>query len=132
MQVDGAAAAPGAHDSMVREFDDSPAGSRAARHFVEDACRRWGHLHMVEEAALVVTELTTNAVRHARSAFVVALSSTPTGLRIAVSDASPAPPVPRRPDLLDTGGRGLALIAAVATAWGVDLLDDGKVVWAEL
>jgi anti-sigma regulatory factor (Ser/Thr protein kinase) len=115
-----------------RRFDATPAGSRAARQFVIETCRQHGLRAMAHEAAIVVTELATNAVTHARTPFVVVVALLRDVVRISVQDASPAVPVPREPELLDTSGRGLALVSAVATKWGVELGDTSKVVWAEL
>jgi anti-sigma regulatory factor (Ser/Thr protein kinase) len=103
-----------------------------ARHFVADVLNRWGHSQaLLEDATLVVTELATNAVLHARSAFGVEIGPHGAGVRISVRDASHA-----RPRLRDNGmaasGRGLRLIDAIATRWGVDMTGDGKIVWAEL
>jgi hypothetical protein len=41
-------------------------------------------------------------------------------------------PQPRRAKPLESSGRGLGLIEAIAVIWGVDVLPDGKVVWAQL
>jgi anti-sigma regulatory factor (Ser/Thr protein kinase) len=88
----------------------------------------------VDEATaveLLVSELATNAVRHARTSFEVAIwvgSKT----RVEVSDGSPVPP--RRsvgPGSGDEGGRGLILVDRLALAWGFHLTGHGKTVWFE-
>jgi anti-sigma regulatory factor (Ser/Thr protein kinase) len=103
-----------------------------ARRFVVDALERWGCHDVIDDAALVVTELTTNAVAHARSAFTVNVRWLPGRVAITVHDASHALPR-RRAALLDApSGRGLHLIATVARTWGARPVREGKVVWAEL
>jgi anti-sigma regulatory factor (Ser/Thr protein kinase) len=136
------------HSSVVhqRSADDRPdsrhqsryfgAGLHApseARNFVVAALRRWGcDEGLVDAAALVVTELATNAVVHARLPFTTAVSLGDAGvLRVSVLDASRIPPVQRHDGPMSQSGRGLALVAALAQRWGVDATDDGKVVWAE-
>ena len=53
-------------------------------------------------------------------------------IRVSVRDASLGRPRPRQAGPLESSGRGLRLVEALATVWGTDLLPDGKVVWAEL
>jgi hypothetical protein len=106
---------------------------RAARHFVVDALQAWGtERRLVDSAALVVTELTTNALMHARSGSKVRIWANHDAIRIAVEDAAAVLPVQRSASSLASSGRGLALVAALSQQWGADLLDEGKVVWAEL
>jgi anti-sigma regulatory factor (Ser/Thr protein kinase) len=90
---------------------------------------------VVDDAALVATELVANAVLHAGGPIGLALSWTvdePKRVRVQVSDDSPSPPVARSYGSGASTGRGLALVASIATRWGVDRSDGGKVVWAEL
>lgn len=82
--------------------------------------------------ALVVTELVTNAIRHADSSPELTLRSGDGRVRIEVFDSGPGHPVLARPEATATSGRGLALVDAMADAWGVERARWGKVVWAEL
>jgi anti-sigma regulatory factor (Ser/Thr protein kinase) len=108
-------------------------GAAQARHFVAQTLRGWGRADLVDDAAVVATELASNAVLHARTGFTVSLVSPGDGIiRVAVRDASDALPRPRCPTPLEGSGRGLGLIEAIAAVWGVDVLPDGKVVWAQL
>ena len=103
---------------------------RTARHFMTDA---WGYGgSLVRDAQLVVAELASNAVVHARSSFSVAARAEPFGVRISVHDASSVTPTVRENDPIALSGRGLRLVAAIAADWGVDITADGKVPWAEL
>lgn len=104
-----------------------------ARAFVAATLTTWGardELH--DDAALVVTELAANAIKHARSGFTVSLDRVEDGIRITVGDADPAPPARRSPDVRATSGRGLLLIDAVAASWGSTPADGGKLVWARI
>lgn len=102
------------------------------RRFVCGTLEGWGVSHLVADAALVASELSTNAVRHARSTFRVELTRFATAVRIAVYDASTEVPVMRAPSPTDAGGRGLAVVAGLSREWGSTCALDGKVVWAEL
>lgn len=110
-----------------------PSSSGKARRFVSGALRSWRMPEMADGALeLLTSELTTNAVRHARSAFTVVVRYDGDRVRIEVDDSSPEVPQPRTPDDEDTGGRGLILVEALAEAWGTTPTPDGKQVWFEL
>jgi hypothetical protein len=119
---------------VLADFLPEPKAPRDARRFVSDTLRRKGHdAGLINDAQLVVSELATNAVIHARSAFSVGVRSSHRGARLSVRDASPRRPViPGRAS--ETGrGRGLRLVAALAADWGVlEAATTGKTVWAEL
>ncbi|MFF6997005.1 ATP-binding protein [Streptomyces sp. NPDC008313] len=88
-----------------------------------------------ETAALVVSELVTNAIVHTASAHVVCeLHDDDELVRIAVRDEGCAPgephPSPQRPE--EEHGRGLLLVSAVCRAWGALETGPGLLVWAEL
>jgi anti-sigma regulatory factor (Ser/Thr protein kinase) len=89
---------------------------------------------LADDGALIVSELMSNAVRHARrgSLRVVVERPETACLRIGVVDFSKVPPVRRAPDPEDEGGRGLVLVAELAEDWGSEPLPWGKRVWAEL
>jgi anti-sigma regulatory factor (Ser/Thr protein kinase) len=87
-------------------------------------------VQLIDDAALVVSELVTNAVRHTDSAPVVVAQLDGSRLRIEVHDHSrqPATPVTRP----DGGGLGLHIVARLADSWGCEPTPTGKYVWAEL
>ena len=110
-----------------------PSSSGKARRFVAGALRSWRMPEMTDGAVeLLTSELTTNAVRHARSPFTVVVRYDGERVRIEVDDSSPAAPEPRTPSGEDTGGRGLILVEAMAESWGMAPLPSGKRVWFEL
>lgn len=92
----------------------------------------------VEDAELIASELVSNAVRHARKSdtdkITVALIRVerPSGVALIVVDSSPEPPVKREFTLDDEGGRGLAIVDALAAHWDWRPEGDGKAVIAIL
>jgi anti-sigma regulatory factor (Ser/Thr protein kinase) len=102
----------------------------------------WAAESFCEDATLLVSELVTNVVRHVAGPLTMRLEvaltdsgpsdggRTERGLRVAVVDRSPAPPVvgARGP----AGGYGLGLVVAIADRWGSEEHRGGKRVWFEL
>ena len=101
-----------------------------ARDFVRDHLVAHGADHLVEDIRLVASELATNAVRHAGSAFTVGLDVGDHDVRLWVWDSSPSAPTKVAGDPMGAGGRGLALVEVLSSQWGVALLDGSKTVWA--
>jgi hypothetical protein len=105
--------------------------ARAARDFVARTCLDWQMAAAIPAACLVVSELVTNGVVHARTDVEVHLFALGGRLRIAVRDGAAAPPRVRPPDEHRLGGRGVALVDRLAHTWGcLPTGDGGKVVWA--
>jgi anti-sigma regulatory factor (Ser/Thr protein kinase) len=103
------------------------------RRQVERVLHLWRLDALAWQVELVVTELATNAVRHARTLFTVAMTWDGRRLRIEVSDAHPVPPEPRDEIPADsTGGRGLLLVEQLADRWGYDPHERGKTIWCDL
>jgi hypothetical protein len=114
-------------------FPWSGRGPTDARRFVTDTLFAWGYADLIDDAAVITTELAANAVLHARTSFTVTIARRPDGtVRVAVRDASILPPRQRQPGPFEGSGRGLGLVEAIASGWGADILADGKVVWAQL
>ena len=107
---------------------------RLARQSTRDALAAWRLACLDETAVLLVSELVTNAVRHARGsdAITLELEAKGTWLRIEVTDGDPRRPQPRTPAGLDGSGFGFVLVDALAAKWGVRETATGKAVWAEL
>jgi anti-sigma regulatory factor (Ser/Thr protein kinase) len=85
-----------------------------------------------ESAVLLTSEAVTNAIVHGRSEVRLVVSVADRTIRVEVGDDNSRLPVRRPPDAGALDGRGLALLEAMATRWGVAALDVGKVVWFEL
>jgi anti-sigma regulatory factor (Ser/Thr protein kinase) len=109
---------------------------RLARTFAAETLARWPiGVEDVETVRLVVSELVTNAVRHAPTSqrTTVELSCHDDMLRVTVSDGSAAPP--ERGELTSStaeDGRGIGLVDALADRWGTEPWPGGKVIWCEL
>jgi anti-sigma regulatory factor (Ser/Thr protein kinase) len=91
----------------------------------------------VGDAVLVVSELLSNAIRHARplpgSSVQVAWALDEGAVEVAVSDGgAPTRPVPVQPTVSSLGGRGLGVVENLARSWGVRSDDGGLTVWAVL
>ena len=106
-----------------------------AREATREVLTSWHVAHLEETAVLFVSELVTNAVRHASSGgsmLVLRLEAAGTSLRIEVHDADPQWPQPGIPSGLDESGFGFVIVDALANKWGVTDTATGKAVWAEL
>ncbi|MFD0529725.1 ATP-binding protein [Kitasatospora arboriphila] len=101
-----------------------------ARRLAAHALRRWGLEELSETTELMVSELVTNAIRHATRPVTLRLVRT-SRLRCEVGDDSPALPRARRAGPDDEHGRGLQIVARCADDWGATRLGAGKVVWFE-
>jgi anti-sigma regulatory factor (Ser/Thr protein kinase) len=112
----------------------APQAVRLARRATRDALAGWQLGQLEETAVLLVSELVTNAVCHARDTGAVALelTSAETWLRVEVLDADPREPQQRTPEAWDESGFGFVLVDALADRWGVRQTAGGKAVWAEL
>lgn len=124
-----------AHTALEATWEfpaDITAASEARRRLAATLARLGHPTALLEDARVVVTELATNAVRHAGSAFAVSIDDDGARVRIGVRDRSRAMPAPQEPSVHRLSGRGLVLVSALASRWGVDPRPDGKVVWAEL
>ena len=111
-----------------------PSSVPAARRFTTDAIIDLGAEESAGEAQLLVSELATNAVIHARSPIRLTVLREGDCLRVEVRDDDPqVPRIPERmPPVSATGGRGILLVDAMATDWGVNSNEKGKTIWFEL
>jgi anti-sigma regulatory factor (Ser/Thr protein kinase) len=83
-----------------------------------------------DDALIVVSELVTNAVVHARSEALVVAAFDGGRLRIEVHDQDPTPPVVA-PTAGRDGGFGMRIVESLCDAWGWVATDSGKWVWTE-
>jgi anti-sigma regulatory factor (Ser/Thr protein kinase) len=105
---------------------------RATRRFVFGVLDAWGLADLQWDAALIVSELANNAVRHGASPFRVLVSRAGDGVRIGIHDVAPGRPHQRPAAEDDLDGRGIAIVKALSTGWGCESLSDGKFTWADL
>jgi anti-sigma regulatory factor (Ser/Thr protein kinase) len=129
-----------AEQARVETFDGSSISCRAARSFVRDTLEEWGHIDLADDAALCVAELAANAVLHARGHFDVVVAPIDGGAHIEVVDGRPAHVPAALPGsgtaadvaATSTTGRGLRVVAAVASRWGVTVATTTKAVWFDV
>ena len=123
---------------LIYSPPSKPEGPGLARAMIGDACRRWGLPELEIPAALVVSELVTNAIVHAHGRILLEATLRGAYVHVRVHDGSAREPVLGPP--LDDGdpqrdhGRGLRLIERYCSGWGFLPRADGagKVVWATL
>lgn len=121
-----------------------PVSVPGARRFVADGLTSWGRPALVEDAALCVTEMASNAALHSGSGFMdVSMQDHRASVRICVEDEGRAPvqavvsPMPERtgpvaPEDEPTTGRGLMIVSILASSWGVEETRSGNRIWAEI
>lgn len=116
-----------------RRFSCDPTSVRLAREFVANTLV--GVPSSVQDSvAVMVSELATNAVLHAATAFDVRVDRTGARVVVAVSDAGPGDPSVRRPSSSELHGRGLRIVRELSDDWGVRETPStsGKTVWFSL
>jgi anti-sigma regulatory factor (Ser/Thr protein kinase) len=116
----------------------APQSAGAARRFATAALAEWRLAALADDVDLVISELITNALLHARGDRRVAAGA---GIRLdleydgkavtcRVADGSALPPTPEQAGDTAESGRGLLLVDALSAAWGWSHESAGKVVWA--
>jgi len=107
---------------------------RAAREFVAATLDAHAFEGDTDAALLLVSELATNAVRHAATPFDIIIDLQGGRLRVAVIDHDvDHPPRVGQPSAQDPSGRGLLIVEQLSARWGTDELGDGsKSVWFTL
>jgi len=117
---------------VAQRFPLTLASVPQARALATEVCERWQVTPTVSaRVQVIVTELASNAIRHAGTPLELVLRRSDMYIHIAVLDGDEHPPRLRgteRPH--DEGGRGLLLVEAFSAAWGFNLTVDGKSTWA--
>ncbi|HVM26411.1 MAG TPA: ATP-binding protein [Mycobacteriales bacterium] len=104
----------------------------AARRTVAALCGPAGLEGLCDTAELLTSEVVTNALVHGDGQIQIRAQAAHGRLRVEVQDQGTGIPQPREAGPADEGGRGMRLLAALATGWGVTPVTGGKVVWFEL
>ncbi|MEH0424428.1 SpoIIE family protein phosphatase [Streptomyces sp. B21-083] len=112
------------------ELDLDPSVVADARKRASDQLAGWGLEDLTFVTELVVSELVTNAIRHAEAPIRLRLILN-RSLICEVADGSSTAPHPRRARIFDEGGRGLLLVAQLTDRWGTRQTPTGKIIWAE-
>ncbi|MFJ7156004.1 SpoIIE family protein phosphatase [Streptomyces sp. NPDC101118] len=128
---------PGTHRAprihqYVHQAD--PEGLSEARYALRQALRDWGMPELADDVELAAGELLVNALLHTDGGAVLTMEVLPEPvrrIRLWVKDRSSVWPRRRSPGEAATTGRGLLLVDALATHWGVESRGDGKAVWCE-
>ncbi|MFD8108524.1 SpoIIE family protein phosphatase [Streptomyces microflavus] len=128
----GSSQAPRLHQ-YIHQAD--PEGLSDARAIVRQALADWDMADFADDAELVTGELLVNVLLHTEGGAVLSLEVLPEPvrrIRLSVQDRSSAWPRRRTPGETSTSGRGLLLLDAVATRWGIEPRGEGKAVWCEI
>jgi anti-sigma regulatory factor (Ser/Thr protein kinase) len=114
-----------------RAFPAASGSVGAARQFLADCLTGFDSTQLAN-AQLMVSELATNAVVHASTVFTVTVTRRATSALVAVHDTGGGLPAVRPPAPDAVNGRGLRIVRALSSDWGVDTEPDGKTVWFEI
>ena len=117
--------------SLELELPADLSSAAAARRAVQETCRTWG-LADASDAVLAASELVTNAVLHAGTPVLLALSLDRDGLTLAVSDGAQAVPWQQPASMTREGGRGIAIVDQLGARWGIVRTVLGKTVWINM
>jgi serine/threonine-protein kinase RsbW len=115
-------------------FPREPQTAAKTRHLVRTSLSAWTLDSMADSAALVISELVTNAVCHARGPMlrVIVERPTPDQVYLGVVDRDPNHlPHQQEPDLEAAGGRGLLMVDALTDRWGCDRLGSTTRPWGK-
>ncbi|MGW6414834.1 ATP-binding protein [Streptomyces sp. NPDC055055] len=126
---------PTGHPAYSQTLPREPQSAAVARRLVRTALTLWGMESLIEDTALVVSELVSNAVDHSRLPSIRVIVSRPsaTEVRVGVVDRSKTIPTMRTDSNGDQlRGRGLVVVDTLTERWGTELYRWGKQVWADL
>ena len=118
-------------DRQLRLEGETHAVPRARR-FVAETLAETVTAELLRDAQLAISELVTNAILHADSDVSVRVRGGAGGVQLEVADESRILPLRPQPSAEAMTGRGLTLVEGLASSWGVDLTEHGKVVWCRL
>ncbi|GHE15711.1 sodium/proline symporter PutP [Streptomyces alanosinicus] len=112
------------------DLPSDPAAVAHARTLAAQRLTEWGIADLTFTTELIVSELVTNAIRHATGPVCLRLIRD-RGLICEVSDTSSTSPRMRHARTTDEGGRGLFIVAQLARRWGTRYTTNGKIIWTE-
>ena len=112
--------------------EHGPGGPAQARAAVVANAERLGLGELADYVVLLVSELVTNAIRHAVAPIDLEIEVDQDEVVVAVRDGSAVPPAPRDAGIEAEGGRGMLLVDLLTEEHGVRAQPPGKTVWARL
>jgi serine/threonine-protein kinase RsbW len=116
--------------SWSRTLRAGPATAAEARWFLWEAPNDQDVSVNMDDAALLTTEVVSNAARHGREPIELSITLEDEGLRVSVFGQGPG--FDPEDEAIRTGGWGVNLIEQLSSQWGVDRKDDGAEVWFRL
>jgi hypothetical protein len=117
-------------DRVAVTLPASGTSPRESRRFVAKQLELWGLSQCTDALVLLVSELVTNALLHARTDMTVSMArGANSTILLEVTDGSPALPAQRRYSQFAGTGRGLNMVATMSAGWGVRVEGQGKTVW---
>ncbi|MBO1332838.1 SpoIIE family protein phosphatase [Streptomyces sp. VRA16 Mangrove soil] len=127
----GTEQAPRIHRYVHQADPDGLSDARAA---LREHLTAWGLGGMADDVEVAAGELLVNALMHTEGGAVLTLevlTGPPRAVRLWVKDRSSARPHRRTPGETATSGRGMLLVEALASRWGVEPRGEGKAVWCD-
>ena len=115
----------GRQRTRSRELPAGPDAAKEARWFLLDALRGRQEPQDVETAALLASEVASNAARHGKEPIELSVTLEDEGLRVSVLDQGPG----FDPTDEALSGTGLTIIEALSSDWGAQRTEDGTEVW---
>jgi anti-sigma regulatory factor (Ser/Thr protein kinase) len=122
----------GALGVLSVDLPPEPASATRARVLTRECLQASCSFDTLDTVSLLVTELVTNVILHARTPMQLTVESSSEHVRICVEDTSTDRPEPQRNGDGALAGRGLVLVERLASSWGVEATPLGKVVWCEV
>jgi anti-sigma regulatory factor (Ser/Thr protein kinase) len=114
------------------ELPPEPSSATRARRLAREQLAMACPSEVLETVSLLVTELVTNAILHARTPLRLVIETHADYVHLCVEDASRLQPEVHHYGTDAVTGRGLALVEQLASSWGVDGTSTGKVVWCKI
>jgi anti-sigma regulatory factor (Ser/Thr protein kinase) len=110
-----------------RELPSGPDTAAEARWFVADALRDWDQPVDLDTAALLTSEVATNAARHGKEPIELSIELEGQGLRVSAFDRGPG--FDPKDQAVRGRGLGVSLLDTLSAEWGVEPREDGTEVW---
>lgn len=110
-----------------------PTGARTARAFIKtQCCLAAVSADLIDTAVLLASEVVTNAILHGRSDARLEIVAPPDKVHVEVGDDNSRHPARAAADAGALDGRGMAIVEALAAAWGICDAPFGKIVWFDV